>query len=203
VAVLTLGLGIGANTAIFSVVDAVLLRPLGWSDPDELVLVWAHGEENPAARGTMSLPDIGDIAALPALETMVGYRGTTATVTSGAEPELVQGSRSTDGLMATFRVQPFLGRDLTRADAEWGGPQVVVAGYQYWQDRLGGRSDVIGATVEITEVPFEIVGIAPPGFEFPDGAQLWWPRQLSAGCGRGCHTLYAIGRLAQGSSAIP
>ena len=201
VAVVTLALGIGANTAIFSVVNAVLLRPLEWIDPDGLVVVWSHSAEEPDGRGSMSLPDLRDVGDLSALETMVGYRGMTATVTGGEEPELVAASRSTDGLMTTFRVRPWLGRDLTSADAEPGSALVLVVGYRYWQDRLGGRQDVIGSTLEISDVPFEIVGVAAPGFDFPDGAQLWWPRQLDPlTCGRGCHTLWAIGRLATGSS---
>jgi hypothetical protein len=129
VAVATLALGIGANTAIFSVVNAVLLRPLEWVDPDGLVMVWNYGEADPSARGTMSLPDIRDIAALPGIETMVGFRPMTATVTSQDEPEVVDGSRSSDGVMKTFRVRPFVGRDLTMQDAEPGRPPVVVVGY--------------------------------------------------------------------------
>ncbi|MGD8277792.1 MAG: ABC transporter permease, partial [Gemmatimonadota bacterium] len=199
VAILTLALGIGANTAVFSVVNAVLLRPLKWADPDGLVHVWAADAESPEAHGVMSLPDVQDIAELPALESMVGYRGLTATVTGGEEPELVEASRSTDGLMSMFRVQPYLGRDLTVEDARIGGPAVVVVGYRYWRERLGARAGVIGTTLEISEVPYEIVGVAPPGFDFPDGSQLWWPRWLDTrACGRGCHTLYAIGRLAPG-----
>lgn len=201
VAVATLALGIGANAAIFSVVNAVLLRPLEWVDPDGLVMVWVHGDDNPEARGAMSLPDIRDIAELPAIETLVGFGSRTATVTSGVEPQLIDASRSTDGLMATFRVRPILGRDLTVQDAELGRPLVVVVGYNYWQQRLGGRADVLGTALEISDVPYEIVGVAPAGFDFPDGAQLWYPRQLDLRyCGRACHTLGAIGRLADGAT---
>jgi predicted permease len=200
-AVATLALGIGANTAIFSVVNAVLLRPLEWVEPEGLVMVWRHSEENPAARSSMSMPDIGDVADLPAVETIVGFESTTATVTSGGEPELVETSRSTDGLMATFRVRPFMGRDLTAEDEEVGRPRVVVVGHSYWRDRLGGRSDVLGVSLEISDVPHEIVGVAPPEFEFPDGARLWVPEQLDVNsCGRGCHGLHAIGRLSDGAT---
>lgn len=194
-AMLTLALGIGANAAMFSVVNGVLLRPLEWRDPDGLVMVWAHGED-PTSRGVMSLPDIQDIAQLPAVSSIVGYRDWTATVTSGEEPELIPASRSIGGLMETFQVNPFMGRDLTEADAREGSSGVVVIGYRYWQDRLGGRPDVLGSTIEISEVPYEIIGIAPDGFDFPEHAQLWLPRVLDPeGCGRGCHTLLAIARL--------
>jgi putative ABC transport system permease protein len=200
VAVVTLALGIGANTAIFSVVNAVLLRPLQWVDSDRLVVVWAHGEENPEARGNMSGPDIDDIAELPAVESVVGYGSFTATVTSGEEPELVNAGRATDGLMATFGVRPFLGRDLTKEDQEIGRAPIVVVGHRYWQDQLGGRADVLGSTLEIADASFEIVGVAPAGFDFPGGAQLWIPRRLPSNCGRGCHTLRVIGRLADGAT---
>jgi hypothetical protein len=158
-------------------------------DPDGLVIVWAASADNPENRGSMSVPDIRDIAELPAVETMIGYREMTATVTSGDEPELVEASRSTDGLMATFGVRPHRGRDLTREDAEAGRPEVVVVGYRYWQERFGGRADAIGRVIEISDVAYEIIGVAPAGFDFPDGAQLWWSRYLDTQlCGRGCHT---------------
>ena len=202
VAVLTLALGIGANTAIFSVVNAVLLRPLKWKDPDGLVSVWAY-REDPASRGYMSLPDVRDIATLPGMSSLVGYSPTTATVTGGDEPELVAGSRSSGGLLSVFELQPYMGRDLTREDAQMGRAPVVVVGYRYWQERLGGRRDVIGSTVEISARPYEVVGVAPPGFDFPDGAQLWWPRWLDlASCGRGCHTMFSIGRLAPDATLV-
>ncbi|MGH7573756.1 MAG: ABC transporter permease [Longimicrobiales bacterium] len=148
----------------------------------------------------MSLPDVRDASDLPAVETLVGFRSMTATVTSGDEPELVDAARATNGLMRTFRVRPFMGRDLTEEDNEEGRPHVVVVGYRYWQERLGGRADVLGTPVDISEVPYEIVGIAPDGFDFPDGAQLWVPRSMPEGCGRGCHSLYVIGRLADGAT---
>jgi predicted permease len=135
------------------------------------------------------------------METLVGYRATTATVTREGEPMVVDGSRSTNGLMATFRVRPLLGRDLTMEDAEPGRPSVVVVGYRYWQEQLGGRADVLGQTIEIFDEAHEVVGVAPPGFDFPDRAQLWRPWQLDLeDCGRGCHTLHTIGRLAAGAS---
>jgi predicted permease len=201
IAIVTLALGIGANAAMFSVINAVLLRPLEWTDPDGLVMVWAASSETPNNRGTMSLPDTRDIAKLPALETLVGYRANTITVSTGDEPILVSGGRVADGLMNVFRVRPLMGRDLNAADAEMGAPWVVVVSEQYWREQLASRPDVIGSTISVFDIPAEIVGVAPAGFDFPDRAQLWYPMRLSPdGCGRGCHTLYTIGRLASGST---
>jgi len=197
IAVVTLALGIGANTAVFSIVNAVLLRPLPYEDPDGLVLVWAHGPENPQARGVMSEPDVDDGAALPALSTLVGYRPGETTLTGSQEPELISISRVTRGLLATFGLKPVLGRDLTDADDVRSAPLVTVISHAFWQTRLGGRRDVLGTTIELAGWLLEIVGVAPPGFDFPDRSEAWVSRRLSPeGCGRGCHTLYALGRLA-------
>ncbi len=201
IAIVTLALGIGANTAIFSVVNAVLLRPLEWHEPDGLVMVWAASEENPDNRGSMSLPDTRDIADLPAVETLIGFRGTTATITGGEEPMLIEAGRVTDGLMATFGARPLMGRDLTAEDAALEMPRVIVVSERYWREQMGGRADVIGSTVNVSDVAMEVVGVAPAGFDFPDRAQLWYPWHLDPeGCGRGCHTLSTIGRLAEGAT---
>jgi putative ABC transport system permease protein len=201
VVVLTLGLGIGANTAIFSVVNAVLLRPLAWNDPEGLVMVWHHNDHNPEARWVMSLPDLRDVAELPAVETVAGFGSFTATVTSLEEPELVDATFATNGLMETFRVHPFMGRDLTAEDSGTGRPLVVVVSHHYWRQRLGGRADVLGTTLELFDVPREIVGVAPAGFDFPDGTQLWVPQgPVPPECGRDCHSLNAIARLTDGAA---
>jgi predicted permease len=201
IAVVTLALGIGANTAVFSIVNAVLLRPLPYADPDGLVVVWAHGPENPTGRSVMSEPDVEDGAALPALATLVGYRGSESTLLGGPEPELIRIGQATEGLLATFGLQPLLGRDLTAVDDEVTSPLVTVVSHTFWQTRLGGRRDVLGTTVQLSGNSYEIVGVAPAGFDFPERAQLWVTRRLERdGCGRGCHTLYAVGRLSPGAT---
>lgn len=201
VAAATLSLGIGANSAVFSIVDSVLLKPLPYVDPDGLVMVYAHDRESPDGRGVMSLPDTEDAAALPGFETLVGYREAELTLTSDGEPEVLPQGRVTDGILATFGLRPVLGRDIDRADNEQNAPRVVVIGYRFWQDRLGGSADVIGSTLELSGAKHEIIGVAPAGFGFPGNVQLWTPRRLNTqDCGRGCHTLLAIGRLARGST---
>ncbi len=199
-AVFTLALGMGANTAVFSVINAVLLRPLPYADPDGLVMVWAHATSNPDARGDMSLADLEDASALPAFASLVGQRASTAVITRSGDPEVIPTGRVTSGLLHTFHLTPLLGRDIAEADNETGSGLVVVLGYRFWRDRMGGRSDVLGATLDLSGGSYEVVGVAPEGFAFPDQAQLWVARRVPEACGRGCHTLYTIGRLAPGAT---
>jgi len=201
VAVLTLALGVGANTAMFSVVSAVLLKPLSYIDPNGLVMVWSQRATSLDGRGDMSLPDLEDAALLPAFESLVGQRAGTVTITLGGEAEVVPTGRVTDGLLRAFRLSPYLGRDITRDDNLPGSPLVVVVGFRFWQDRLGGQDDVIGTSLELSGSSFQIVGIAPPRFSFPENTQIWLARRVPQGCARACHTLYTIGRLTPGVTA--
>ena len=199
ITVLTLSLGIGANTAIFSVVDGVLLRPLPYADPDGLVVVWKGLEGGPPVRSTMSLPDIEDIAALESFETLVGISPGSEALTGRGEPRMVSASGITDGLLATFRLAPALGRDLTAADGEQGAAPVVVVTHGFWRTVLGGSEDVLGSTLELGGVRREIVGVGPPGFDYPRGTDLWTPWERQPGCLRGCHLMRPVGRLAEGA----
>jgi putative ABC transport system permease protein len=202
VATLTLALGIGAATAIFSVVDAVLLRPLPYPDPDGLQFVATYDmPEGPeAGQGNMSQADIESVRGLASFAAAEGYSDGSIPVTGRGDPVLVEGARVTGGLMTALGVTPHLGRDLRHEENAPDAPRVVVVGYDFWRSQLGGQPDVIGATLEIAEVVHEIVGVAAPGFSFPDRTQLWTPRRLDEGCGRGCHTYDAVARLVPGVS---
>lgn len=202
VAVVTLALGIGANSAIFSVVDGVLLNPLPYHDPHEIVYVttvWGGAEPG---TGVMSYPDLVDIEhEVPAIETLAGYNTSSMTLTGVGEPVVETVARVTEGLLQVFAVAPVLGRDI-RAD-EFGpdGPRVAVISYGMWRDRLGGDPRVIGRMLELNSVSYEIVGVAPEGFGFPINSPIWIPRRLDVeSCHRGCHTMRGIGRLAAGAS---
>ncbi|MGH7576856.1 MAG: ABC transporter permease, partial [Longimicrobiales bacterium] len=207
IAVLTLALGIGANTAIFSVVNGVLLRSLPYLEPDRLALVWAHDLEDPSDRGYMSGPDIDDVRALDGVHAVEGFSTSRLTLSRAGSPELVTAARSTGGLLAVFGLRPVLGRDLTHEDDLEGAAPVVVVGHEFWQTRLGGRPDAIGTMLELSEKSYEVVGVAPPGFRFPiggsfgpEGVQLWTGHGRDReGCARGCHTFRAIARLTPGA----
>lgn len=204
VAVLTLALGIGATTGVFSVIDGVLLTPLPYPDPSGLVMVWNSGADGTPSRGSMSQPDIESARAVTSLSGLEGVAHGGYTLTGVDHPERIEGARVTGGILSIFRLAPTLGRDLREAENDPGAPDVVVVGNAFWKSHLGGRPDVVGTTLELSEQPYEIVGVAPPGFDFPGGAQLWTPYGLDTeDCGRGCH-LYqgAVGRLAPGTNAV-
>ncbi|NNF29457.1 MAG: ABC transporter permease [Gemmatimonadetes bacterium] len=202
VVVATLGLGIGANSAIFSVVNGVLLQPLPYPEADRLISIRAEWTGPDAGTGPMSYLDISDIATeVSALESVVGHGGGSITLTGSGDPERLSVGRVTSGLLAVFGLTPAVGRDI-RAD-EFGedGPRTVVLGHALWRDRFGMDRDVVGRTIVLSDNAYEIVGVAPEGFDYPSGAALWIPRRMSVeGCGRGCHTFAVTARLAPGAT---
>ncbi|MGH7693349.1 MAG: ABC transporter permease, partial [Gemmatimonadaceae bacterium] len=198
VAALTLAIGIGANTAIFSVVRGVLLRPLPYVEPDRLVVINRAPNLPTAVPGNMSFPDLKDIRDEgSALESLVGYSSTNLTLTGVGDPDILNATRVTEGLMATFRVAPALGRDIRREEFGQNAAHVVVVSNVMWRDRFAADRNVIGKSIQLDGVTYEIIGVAPAGFDFPGGVDVWLPRQLNmVGCARSCHAFNAIGRLA-------
>ena len=164
---ITLAIGIGANTAIFSVLNGVLIKPLPFAEPDRLVAVWQ------TAAG-LSLPEVN---ASPAtyytyreenrtFEDIGLWRGDSATVTGVAEPEHVDSMSVTDGVLPILGVQPVLGRWFTRKDDTPGSPKTAVLSYGYWQRRFGADPSVIGRRLLIDGEAREVIGILPADFRF-------------------------------------
>jgi len=150
----------------------------------------------------MTFPDLLDIKEQArSLESVAGYTTSSLTLTGMGEAEIVSGARVTDGLLDVFRMAPSFGRDIRAEENVPAGPRVAVIGHAFWQERFGGTRDVLGKTLELSGNTYEIVGVAPEGFEYPNDAQIWVPRyhQLD-GCGRGCHVLRVVGRLADGTT---
>ncbi|HKS96556.1 MAG TPA: ABC transporter permease, partial [Terriglobia bacterium] len=142
VVVFTLALGIGANTAIFSVVNAVLLRPLPYADPGRLVVV---GERWMGGGGDFAPPDYLDIAAQNhVFEQMAAYRNSNFNLSAGERPERVWGAVVTNNTFNLLGVRPILGRSFLSGDGGRGGNRTAMLGYGLWQARFGGRPDVIG-----------------------------------------------------------
>ncbi len=195
-AVLTLALGIGATVSIFSVVNGVLLDPLPYPDSDRLVVLWNRNTEDGTRGRGVDHPDVRLIQeTVPGLS-LVGFSGTRPTVTGLGDPTVVTGVRVTDGLLSVMGYQPQLGRDLTAADDVLGGPRVMVVSHDFWIDMLGRDPDVLGRTVMLSGGSWEIVGVAPEGFDFPNGSELWLPRRHDQeGCDHGCRILNAVGRI--------
>ena len=179
-ALLTLSLGIGANTAVYSVVEAVLLRPLPYDSPEQLVMLWAHELDSPEMRGWMSLADINDARETRGIAALEGWQSTSLTYAAGDRPERIDATRVTGGFMDVFGVAPLAGRDLRREENATGTPRVAVLSYGFWQQRMNGREDAVGSTIQLSERSYEVVGIAPEGFGFPDEPELWIPTQAAS-----------------------
>lgn len=181
VAVVTLGVGIGANSAIFSVVNGVLLKPLPFSEPERLVGVWhkapglGFDEVNQGPAFHFTYRDENRV-----FEDIGMWSNTSVTVTGMAEPERVDALRMTDGVLPVLRVQPLVGRLFSAADDSPGSPATVILSYAYWQRRFGGDTSVIGRKVIVDGQPRDIIGVLPRGFRFlRSHADLFIPYQLN------------------------
>jgi len=168
VAVLTLGLGIGISTALFSVIDATMLRPLPYPDPAQLVTV--HAEEvQPDGRVRSPTPSMEDMRAWQAASdvfTAVAGSGSAfrGRIADGPQPERLQVAHFTEDFLSMHGVRPFIGRDFLREDCDPGSPLVALLGHGYWRSHYGGRDDVIGETVRLDTDTATIVGVLPPSF---------------------------------------
>src|SRR5579872_1247214 len=174
VALLTLAIGIGANTAVFSVVNSVLLKPLAYPRSDELVALRLTA---PGAAGLASFSTGLPLSASMyftyaeqnrTFQALGVWVPATASVTGVAEPEEVRTVLVSDGILQALATPPVLGRPLTSADQKPGSPETVMLGYGYWQRRFGGDRSVIGRRVMIEARPREIVGVMPAGFQVAD-----------------------------------
>lgn len=172
--VVTLALGIGGTTAVFGVVDGLLLRPLPYAEADRLLEVWT--EEVPAGRRVPGLdPDV--YRALRsgggAFDAVEAYQFGAATLTGEGESRIVAAPRVTPGLLRLLGVAPRLGRLLAEADAASGSRAVLVS-ESLWKSRFGGGADVLGRTLRIDDAPHTVVGVLPAGFAFPErNAEVW------------------------------
>jgi putative ABC transport system permease protein len=204
VAVLTLALGLGATTALFSVVHAVLLRSLPYPEPDRIVALWETARDNPTVSqgGTTSHLNYLDWKARArSFEAMALYGNSNFNVTGLGEAEIVKGAIVTTDFFRVFASPPIMGREFTREDDRPQAPPVIVISHGFWRERLGGRADVLGSQLEISGRQWEIVGVAPPGFDFPNQSRLWQPVANDDNeCGRRCVYLDGVARLAPGTS---
>jgi predicted permease len=168
VTILTLALGIGANTAVFSLVNATLLRPLPFDDPDRLVFVYEGFQNAGIVKIPNSPPDIVDFRRIQrSYESVGAYRvGEYELGGVGTEPERVDGARVSADLFHVLGIQPAIGRGFTDAD-DRPGADVVILSDRLWRRRFGGRSDALGATVVVDRRPHLVIGVMAEGLEFP------------------------------------
>src|SRR5712664_1036946 len=206
VAVLTLALGIGANTAIFSVVNAVLLRPLPYPEPNRLVFLGEWSEQIPEM--SISMANFNDWRNQnKAFESMVAYQNDNVVLTGRGEPERLRLRRITAGFFPTLRVKPILGRELTPEDDRVGAARVVLLGEGFWERRFGGDPAIVGQQLVLDAQAFMIIGVLPARLhgslrQTDVFTSLWrLEDQLGGEANRGNHPgIYAYARLKPGVS---
>lgn len=203
-AVLTLALGIGAATAIFSFVFGIILRPLPYPESDRLITLGQTATDNPTEPVGGSVSPVNFLDWQREATTVAEMALVTSgrfVITNLGDADVVQGGVVSPGFFSIFKAAPMMGRDFTAEEDLTGGPRAIVVSHAFWQERLGGRADVLSQSIEVSGVPRPIVGVAPPGFDFPNQARLWAPvRNDDAQCGRDCVFLNVVGRLSEGAT---
>lgn len=201
IAVLALALGIGANTAVFSAIDAVLLRPLPYRDPARLALVWEDASHAGFPKNTPAPANYVDWKKQNQVFTdMAALQGLAANLTGDGPPELVRGNRVTPEFFDVLGVPAALGRTLDAKD-DLSGENVMVIGHGLWQRRFGGDRGIVGRTVRVNDEPYTVVGVMPRGFRFPTPrTEVWTPARFTPEvlARRGSHFLTVVARLKPG-----
>ncbi|HTV54906.1 MAG TPA: ABC transporter permease, partial [Terriglobia bacterium] len=202
-AVITLALGIGANTAIFSVVDAVLLRPLPYPDPAQLVRFFEDLSQKGYSRARVSPPTYLELKTqkrlfedVAAVNETSFHRG----VDNGGA-ERLNGALTTYNLFSVLGVRPLLGRTFLPEEDHPGSNHVALLSYAFWRDRFGGNPGIIGRSLRLNAEPYTVIGVMPPGFSFPEKdvtpIDVWTPRAFTPQelAPRGARYLLVVGRL--------
>jgi putative ABC transport system permease protein len=201
IAIITLALGIGVNTAIFSVINGVLLRPLPYAEPERLVWLWGNvlGGSNSASINPLNFLDYREQNR--SFEYLGAFfsPGIVVNLTGGGEPERIRGSAVTANYFEVLGVKPALGRAFVPEEEEAGRNQVIVLSHGLWQRRFGSDPAIVGKTITLDDRSFTVIGVAPGGFQPPQTAELWAPMaiRMRTGSRRG-DSLRSVGRLKPG-----
>jgi putative ABC transport system permease protein len=206
--IVTLAVGIGATTAVFSVVNSVLLKSLPLEDSDRLVAVWSRFDPESGfdfPQFPLSIPEFVDYRAQSkAMEDVAAWAGQSLTVAApGAEPDRVIAAAVTPNLFPLLRVQPAVGRLFSEMDGRPGSAPLVLLNYDYWRSRFGGDRSIAGRIMQVNGVSATIVGVLPEGFSYPGTTtQVWTPLRIDPGNpgNRKGHMIRAIGRVVSGVS---
>ncbi|HEX6650681.1 MAG TPA: ABC transporter permease, partial [Pyrinomonadaceae bacterium] len=201
IVVLVLGLGIGATSAIFSIVDAILLRPLPYANADRLVFVREIGVKG--NQMAMTEPNFQDLMnqSRSFEELAISAGSFPLVVTGGAEPSRARVSFASASFFRSMGVTPLAGRTFLPEEEKWGGPVAVVASYGYWQKMLGGREDLSSVKLNVDGVSCNVVGVMPPTFDYPPETELWLTRNTEPfNSSRTAHNWPALGLLRQGTT---
>jgi putative ABC transport system permease protein len=214
VAVVTLALGIGANTAIFSVVNAVLFRPLPYDDPHQLVMVWQTNQEALRQLGMTRIPvtyaDFYDWRDQnKVFEALAALDPRQFNLSGQGEPERLNGVRATPNLFSLLRVKPVIGRDFLPEEEREGAANVAILSYAFWQRRFAGDEKIVGQSLRLNDASYTIVGVLPRSFRFTEssnlpglarfgaGTDVWTPMRLTGALrsNRGNHNVTVVARL--------
>ena len=202
VAILTLALGIGANTTVFSVINGVLLRPLPFEDSSQLAMVWETFPEKGLLQGSASLPNFVDWKARNhTFENLAAFTQGNLTMTSGDRPERVSFADVTHGFFDLLCVKPLIGRKFFPEEDRPGGDPVIILSHTFWKKLSGGDPDYLENKLILNGNPYTVVGVMPPDFDFPLGTDLWSPLARDpARAGRRSQYLHVLARLKPGIS---
>jgi putative ABC transport system permease protein len=198
---LTLALGLGANAAVFNIIDALVLRPFPLPDVDRLMMLSETGPQIEYRREAVSPANFLDWRQrADTMQHLSGMEWWDANLITKQEAERVQGYWVSAGFFDAIGVRPALGRGFVSDDETQGRHRIVVLGDGLWKRRFGGDRAIVGQSVTIDGEPYQVVGVAPARFEFPDGAELWAPLSFDAKAAarRDARYLTVIGRLAPG-----
>ncbi|MGQ0646482.1 MAG: ABC transporter permease [Gemmatimonadaceae bacterium] len=214
VAIMTLALGIGANTAIFSIVNVVLLKPLPFRDPDRLVMVWSTAPVQGLVEGFASYPDFHDwreqARAFEGLATFWTFPNGDVNLTGGSEPQRVAVARVSTGFFEVLGVAPLYGRTFLEEESVVGNHRRAILSHGLWLRDFGGDSTLVGRSVMVNGFPYEVVGIMPPELQsrsvhiLGTDVQLWRPivPEDNQTGGRDARKLRVVGRLAVGVTQL-
>jgi len=201
-AILITGLGIGANTATFSITDHVLVRPLPFPEPDRLVQLWQRTPAYPQVE--ISSPNFDDWKkSSTSFELMSAYSSDAVTYAGNGQPQRLEGTSVTSEFFGILRVQPALGRVFSEDDMGEEAARTVILSHAFWQSAFGGNSDILGKQIRFNDDQYTVIGVMPPDFFFPARpGQFWRPLIIPAPARliRDNYYLYAIARLKAGVS---
>ena len=201
IALLTFAVGIGMNTAVFSVFNGVLLRPLPYPDADRITMMWLDNRPAGIKEDIGSYPNYLDWRSQSqSYEHVAAFTPSNFTLTGADEPERISGAQATASFFSVVGLSPVLGRLYTEANETPGNDRVVVISHGMWQQKFGGRGDVLGQTLTLNGQPFEIIGVMPAGLQTPNKAQVWKPLAPDDGLrnSRTSFWLPVIGKLKPG-----